>query len=119
MKTKGRIRSSKPASVIAAIVGVGFVLLGFIVFVPEFGIFGWIWALTALSITGFHLFNLFTTEGVAEHEFDISSPNSGLSVRAEGFSIEERLKTLDELRRKGLVDEKEYEHQRLLILSGL
>ena len=61
----------KPSSVLGAVVGAIFVLLGIVIIIPQIGLFGIVWTLLALSITGYHLYNFFSKKGVKISEVDI------------------------------------------------
>ena len=121
MRGRGRVRPSKPMSALGLIVGIVFVCIGVFVAIPGAGAFGVFWTLIALAITGYHAVNLFSERGVAHEvvEFDTSpSARSEPSVPPT-TSPEQRLTLLEELKRKGLPNDEEYEEQRKRILDDL
>ena len=86
------------------IVGVCFVGIGVFVVVPQAGFFGIIWTLGAFLVTGYHAANIFSSHGVAHEvvDFDTSLPTqTGSSATAPP---EQRLATLNGLKRQGLVN---------------
>ena len=119
MQFKGASRPSKPVSALAVIVGVGFIIFGITVAIPEAGIFGWLWTILAFLITGFHLFNILFENGVAEEVYDITSANQKQFNEVGHQTIEGRLKKLDALKQKGIISESEYRTQREKILNEI
>ena len=115
MTSRGRVRPSKPASILSMIVGIALVLFGVLIAIPTFGGFGVVWTIIALAITVFAAINAFTTRGVAEQvvEFDERMPSESR------MSVEERLRRLEELRRSGVVSDNEYQEQRRRIITEL
>lgn len=114
---RGRVRPSKPASVLGLIVGIGFVIFGLSGFGgSDFGAFGALWLVVALGITVMSAINVFTKSGVAEQvvEFDAPPPPS-----AAPESVEQRLARLEQLRRTGAVSTEEYQQQRARIIGDL
>jgi hypothetical protein len=108
-----RVKPSKPTSVLALAVGLLLVALGFIMAIPQFGVFGIVWTLVAAAITVYHAVNLFTDRGVANQV-----------VTAEGdpnpppeLPFDERLRRLDKLRADGLLTDDEYGRKRAEILG--
>lgn len=108
---RGRIRPSKPASILSMIVGIVFVFIGLAVVIPEFGGFGYLWTLMALGIAVFSAINTFTAHGVSQEvvEFDAAPEES----------IEMRLEKLEKLKSQGMLSEAEYREQRNRILTEL
>jgi membrane-bound ClpP family serine protease len=119
MQFKGSSRPSKPVSALAVIVGVGFIILGITVAIPEAGLFGWLWTILAFLITGFHLFNILFANGVAEEVYDITSANQKQPNEVGHRMVEDRLKKLEALKQKGIISESEYKAQREKILNEI
>lgn len=119
MKAKGRVRPSKPVSAIGVFVGIAFICFGVAIVVPDGGVFGVFWTLMALVITGYHAVNLFSVKGVADEvvEFEMSAPANSADAPAE--PIERRLARLAQLKKDGLVSEREYDEQRKRILNDI
>lgn len=117
MKMKGHSRPSKAMSLIAAPVAFGFVIFGVTKAISAFGLFGWIWTLVAVCITGYHVFNLFSKNGIAEEVYSFEqSTNSNSDFSG---SVEERLKKLNDLKNRNLISESEYEKQRSNIINSV
>ena len=108
MMARGRIRPSKPASILGLIVGIGLVLFGVAVGIPTFGAFGVLWTIVAIVITAYSAVNAFTKQGIAEQvvEFDEQT-------------VEERLRRLEDLKRAGVLSDVEYQEQRRRIITEL
>lgn len=119
MNVKGIIRPSKPISALVVIFGMGFIFIGFTEAIPSAGLYGWFWMFGAFSITGYHLFNLLTKNGVAEEVFDASPSNYDQPNGAMESSVEIRLQRLEKLKRSRRIDEKEYQQQRQRILHDI
>ena len=119
MTTKGLVRPGKAVSIIAMIIGLVFVIIGVSTVIPNFGAFGVLWTLAALGIALFYAINAFSEHGVAEEvvEFDTTT-QSQPDARLKG-STEDRLKKLEELKVKGLLNDDEYKEQRKKILGDL
>ncbi|WP_144933233.1 SHOCT domain-containing protein [Paenibacillus sp. 32O-W] len=110
---RGRVRPSKPASFLGMIVGIVFVIIGFTMVMPMGGIFGVLWTVIAIAITGYHGYNLFSSQGAAEWEVDVR-PDRPLnrSMEEAGVDFEEKLRKLERLRREGLITEEEFKQKR-------
>ena len=123
MKLKGHSRPSIAMSLIAAPVAIGFVIFGITKAISDFGLFGWLWTLVAISIAGYHLFNLFSKNGIAEGVYSLeqstnSNSNSNSNSDTSG-SVEERLKKLTDLKNRNIISESEYEKQRSNIINSI
>ena len=122
---KVKVKPGKEQSKVGFIVGLIFVLIGLIVVIPTFGVFGIFWTVVAAFIAYSHYKNGFTDEGFPNHEIIIDEEE--LAGRREcagtedfdGESIEERLKTLASLYDQGLISGEEYEAKRKEILSEI
>ena len=106
-------------SAIGLIVGIALLCVGVLFSIPESGIFGIFWTLIALLITGYHALNLFSAHGVADEviDFDLSTRHDSAAPRPE--SPEHRLAKLDELKRKGLINDLEYRQHRKRVLDDI
>ena len=119
MTTKGRVRPSKPVSVIAMIFGLVFVVIGVSTVIPNFGGFGVIWTLAAAGIVVYYAINAFSEHGVAEEVVEFDTPAQSKPDAPPKGSTEERLKKLEELKGKGFLSDDEYKEQRKKILGDL
>jgi len=120
MKTKGRIKPSKPVA-FGQMLGCGvFAIIGLAVIIPtierEGGPmwFGVLWTILAGvgALTG--AYNFFSEEGIATDEFSYTSEPQ-TPVR----STKDRLGELKELKESGLISTDEYESKRSQLLSRL
>lgn len=122
---KVKVKPGKEQSKVGFIVGLIFVLIGLIVVIPTFGVFGIFWTAVAAFIAYSHYKNGFTDEGFPTHEIIIDEEEvAGMRERAgtedfDGDSIEERLKTLASLYDQGLISGEEYEAKRKEILREI
>ena len=122
---KVKVKPGKEQSKVGFIVGLIFVLIGLIVVIPTFGVFGLFWTVVAAFIAYSHYKNGFTDEGFPTHEIIIDEEElAGMRECAgtedfDGESIEERLKTLASLYDQGLISGEEYEAKRKEILSEI
>lgn len=109
----------KVFSVIMAMMVIGMMTAAFANgLLEEGGTFGIVWVFSCIAIVGFVLFAAFRrkwTAGVIveiEHDDDASASSGHRE-------IDSRLRTLDELKRKGLVTEEEYRRQREHIIRSI
>lgn len=122
---KVKVKPGKEQSKVGFIVGLIFVLIGLIVVIPTFGVFGIFWTAVAAFIAYSHYKNGFTDEGFPTHEIIIDEEElAGMRECAgtedfDGDSIEERLKTLASLYDQGLISGEEYEAKRKEILREI
>jgi hypothetical protein len=94
---------------VGAFAGAAFVVLGVLVFVPLFGIFGVVWTLAALAITLYYGFNAWSGKGVPLYRADVDREDAMKN-------LDEDLRRLERLRADGLLNETEYERQRAALL---
>ena len=73
MLGRGRVRPSKPVSLVVMLIGIVFVGLGVFVLIPETGIFGVLWTLAAAGITAYHAVNVFSERSVAAGVVDFDT----------------------------------------------
>ena len=115
-------RPSKGESVFTGIIGVIFVLIGLFVAVPTFGPFGILWTLIAVGITGMSFYRAFGEKYVGPEiriEDEENDEAAAPGQAAPQFSVEERLKQLEDLREKRLITANEFEEKRKEILKEL
>ena len=110
-----RVKPSKPISVMGLAVGIIFVILGLVVIVPQFGLFGIFWTLVAGAIAVYHGVNVFSQRGAPLYQVDVD----GGEQRETSPDVASRLQQLENLKRDGLVSDGEYEEQRARILKEL
>lgn len=108
---KVRVKPSKPNSVLAAIVGFVFVIIGVTTIIPLMGTFGAIWTLVAVGITGYHLFNIFSNKGVGMYEVDVEEKQDVVD-----FDIQ--LRKLKKLYDDQIITKEEYEAKKNQILKS-
>jgi hypothetical protein len=109
-----RVRPSPGTALFGGIVGLVFVGIGVFVAIPHAGLFGVFWTLVAAAITAAHFYNAFSSRGIATEIIDASGTES-----LQGPTPEERLRTLEDLRSKGLITPEEYEQRRSAIINRL
>ena len=107
-----RVRPSKSMSMLALGVGIVFLIIGLVVIVPQFGLFGVFWTLVALGIAVYHGVNVFSRRGASLYQVDVETGDRPGDVTA-------RLERLDDLKRAGRVTDAEYREQRTRILRDL
>lgn len=106
-----KVKPGKTQSKIGFVVGLAFVLIGFVVVIPSAGLFGVVWTAAAGFIAYTHFKNGFTDEGMATHEIVIDQSEE------EPEDIEDKLKKLDSLYQQGLITREEYEGKRKVFLD--
>ena len=118
MAKKIHVRPGKGQSKFGFIVGIIFCLIGLVVVVPTFGLFGLLWTAVACYITYVNYRNGFTDRQIVSHVIEIDDGDSH-SVKVEKESVEERLKKLTDLYMQSLITREEYEQKRKDILDEL
>lgn len=119
MQFKGTSRPSKTISALAAIVGVCAILVGMLVILPQEGVFGWVWVGGSFLFTGFHLYNVIFDAGFAENVYEGMLIDSTKIKDASHATVEDRLRKLNALRKKGGISEEEYNKQREKIINEI
>ena len=121
MRIRGRIRPSRPMSVIGLVTGIVFTGIGLFVVIPEAGPFGIIWTLLAVGATVYYGSNALSERGMAHAmmDFETGPPDASMGSRTEKKSVEGRLRELDSLRSEDLINQQEYDSQRQRILDEL
>lgn len=115
MAKKIHVRPGKGQSKMGLIVGIIFCLIGLVVVVPTFGLFGILWTAVAGYITYVNYRNGFTDKKIDSHVIEIDE--SGEVQEEE--SVEERLKQLTNLYVQSLITREEYEQKKKEILDEL
>lgn len=110
-KKRVKVKPGKTQSKLGFVVGLIFVLIGFVVVIPTFGVFGIFWTAVAGFIAYSHYKNGFTEEGMATHEIIIDESKD------ESEDIEAKLKKLDSLYQQGLITREEYDEKRKEFLA--
>ena len=106
-KKRVKVKPGKTQSKFGFVVGVLFVLIGLVVAIPTFGLFGVVWTAAAGFIAYSHYKNGFTDEGMATHEIVIDSTEAD-----DEEDIEQKLRKLDSLYQQGLITREEYDSKR-------
>ncbi len=139
MAKRIKVKPGKTQSKLGFFVGIGFCILGLVVVVPTFGVFGIFWTAVAGFITYTNYKNAFTEEGVASHVIEVdedditvtrgygagrsysydSSQSSGDYVSSEEEDVESRLEKLQSLYSRSLITYEEYEAKKKEILEDL
>jgi hypothetical protein len=126
MKTKGKIKPSKPVSFIQMIMGGIFAIIGATVLIPQMNQtdgpvwFGALW--TGMAIVGAIVgaINLFSEEGIPTEEFSYTSkPDNKPEQTSVHRSTESRLNEINKLRDNHLISEEEYKAKRSKILNDI
>ena len=99
------VKPGKAVSAVGMVVGGLFVLLGLVLIVPLFGVFGLVWTAVAAAIALYHAYNFFSDRGISTYEVNVDSPGS-----VEDFDAS--LRKLAKLKADGLLSDQEYEQKR-------
>jgi hypothetical protein len=122
MKTKGRIKPSKPVAFGQMVGSAVFAVIGLTVIIPLMREddgpvwFGVIWTLLALVGAVTSAYNFFSEEGIATEEFSYTSEGQ---TQIPERSIEIRLRELKKLKEQGLIRADEYESKRSDLLNQI
>ena len=139
MTKKIHVRPGKGQSKFGFIVGIIFCLIGLVVVVPTFGLFGLLWTAVAGYTTYVNYRNGFTDKQIDSHVIEIDENGEDVTVTSHtGFggrtytveetdrtqkhdeeSVEERLKVLTNLYVQSLITREEYEQKKKDILDEL
>ena len=110
-------RPSKTASAFGGVVGIIFIVIGLLVAIPTFGLFGLLWTAIAVGITIMNFYQAFGKKYVGP---EISIEEEGeRPAPAGGSDVKRRLEQLEELKSAGLLTEEEYRQKRAEILGEL
>lgn len=120
MRRRYNVKPSKPASLLAGIVGVAFVLLGIFVIIPTFGAFGLLWTLVAGGIGGIHLYNFFSEKGAGLYRIDVEddSVSNNNTANNEEVDFDVKLRKLQKLYDDRIITKEEYEKKRKELLDS-
>lgn len=118
-KRKIKVQPGKTQSKIGFIVGIVFVLIGCVIVIPIFGVFGVLWTAVAGMIAYTHYKNGFSDEGVATHEIIIEDGMDISGNPACEEDVEAKLKKLNSLYEQGLITKEEYDEMRKKVLDEL
>ncbi len=115
---KIKVKPGKFQSRIGLVVGIIFVLLGVVMVIPTFGVFGIFWTAVAAMIAFSNFKNAFSEEGAATHEIVIE--DDGYEVRGydHGDDIEAKLIKLNSLYEQRLITREEYDEKRKALLDA-
>ena len=122
MKTRGKVKPSKPVSFMQMIMGGIFACVGLFVVIPTISKtdgpvwFGLLWTFAALGGAIVGAINLFSDEGIPTEEFSFTSRSTESSNL---LTVEQRLKDINSLRDKGLITEEECEAKRAELLKEI
>jgi len=140
MSKKIHVRPGKGQSKFGFIVGIIFCLIGLLVVIPTFGLFGILWTAVAGYITYVNYRNGFTDKQIDSHVIEIDENGEDVTVTSHtGFgersyvaegkaertehvepeSVEERLRKLTSLYMQALITKEEYEQKKKDILDDL
>ncbi|PXW93188.1 putative oligomerization/nucleic acid binding protein [Streptohalobacillus salinus] len=114
MTQRYRVKPSKGQSMFGFIVGLMFVVLGFVLVVPTFGGFGIIWLLVSIGITIMHGINAFSEKGVATHQVDVQSSKD---IMDQEGGYDQKIRQLHKLMQDGIISETEYESKKRELLN--
>ncbi len=132
MKRHIKYRPNKTVGVFSVVWGCVFILIGLLVAIPVFGVFGLLWTVAAIAITVFNAFQAFgkkymgpditvEDEGPAFSRPDPSfdpgaADHEHITEVSYGHTPQKRLEQLETLREAGLIDDEEYREKRKEIL---
>ena len=113
-------RPSKAGTALGGVVGGLFVLIGLFVAIPTFGLFGVLWTLIAVGITGANLYQAFGKGYVGpEIHIEEESDSEHAQPAAAPGDTQARLTELRALYDQRLITQEEYEQKRREILKEL
>jgi amino acid permease len=115
MSVRAYVRPGKMVSVIAIIAGCGMLLFGSsFLGGDDSSIFMVFWNLILIIIIGYNVYNLISRKAssVATNEIDLDLPDS----KGKG-TVEEKLRSLERLKKEQLITEKEYLQKRKEIMQ--
>lgn len=124
-------RPSKAQGAFGVAVGVVFVIIGLVMVIPIFGLFGVFWTLIAVGITAMNAYQAFgknyTGPQITIEEDE--EPRRGASsspatethdhIPSTSLDVKGRLEQLKDLKEAGLLTQEEYDKKRQEILKGL
>lgn len=114
---KIKVKPGKTQSKLGFVVGIIFVIIGCVVVIPTFGLFGIIWTALAGVIAFTHFKNGFSDKGVATHEIIIEDGMELQEHFENGEDIETKLIKLNSLYEQRLITKEEYDEKRKELLK--
>ena len=114
---KIKVKPGKTQSKMGFIVGILFVIIGCVVVIPTFGLFGVVWTGIAAMIAFSHYKNGFTKEGFSTHEIIIEDGVEVTNTYDDGEDIEAKLIKLNSLYEQRLITKEEYDEKRKELLK--
>lgn len=114
---KIKIKPSKENSIFSFVVCCVFVVVGIVVVIPMFGIFGIIWTGMVGIMTIYSAKNAFSDKGIAMNEIIVEEDCYKKEDKMEEPT--ERLEKLKELYEKNLINYDEYERKRKEIIERI
>jgi len=99
--------------------GIIFIGIGIFLVIPHGGAFGVLWTFVCVIITAYHAYNLFSERGIAHEEVDLDTSTDPRPYHPSRETPERRLAKLDNLWRKNLITNEEYQEQRERILDEI
>lgn len=121
MSKKIYVKPSKSQSKFAFFVGIGFCLIGLFLVIPTFGLFGVVWTMIAGWITYSAWKGGFTKDSMPTRVIEIEDTDDTIQ-RKQAYSsnsVEERLKSLQNLYEQRLITKEEYDQKKQEILKDL
>lgn len=119
-RKKVTYRPSKTEGLVGGIGGLLFVLIGVVLVIPTFGLFGVFWTGIALAITISSFYRSFGEHyDGPEIYIEEDEPHSSVSSAPPQQTAEARLTFLQSLYEQGLITSEEYEQKRKDILAEL
>lgn len=125
-------RPSKAQGAFGVAVGAIFVVIGLVMVIPAFGLFGVLWTLMAVGITAMNAYQAFGKNYTGPQitiEEDEELPRRGASpspapethdhISSTALDVKGRLQQLKDLKEAGLLSQEEYDKKRQEILKGL
>lgn len=124
------VRPGRGQSKLGFVVGIVFCLIGVVMVIPTFGLFGIFWTAIAGWITYVNYKNGFTDEQIDSHVIDIEDNGQDITVTRHGGyhtysydtkenDMETRLRKLQNLYDQSLITYDEYEQKKKEILEEL
>ena len=117
MSKKIRVTPGKTQSKAAFVVGIIFCLIGLMVVIPTFGLFGILWTAVAGWGTYVNYRNGFTDKKITGRVIEVETDEHESAVT--GTNAEARMKQLQSLYDQALISKEEYEEKRKEILKEL
>lgn len=119
---KIKVKPGKAQSKIGFIASLLFVVIGIVIAIPTFGLFGIIWTGLAALIAFTEFKNGFSDEGITTHEITIEDEDTRTSEGADdaeevGNDIEAKLIKLNSLYDQRLITREEYDEKRKELLD--